>query len=542
MNKLFKTISLSLITVLAAGLMMVPSTQANESALNVEFENDPLFLNTDLKPGDSVTRWVKVTNNSDETKPVATEAINYPNPVPSDDLSRALNINIKKGSTDLYSASLYDFYLAEETFLSNINSGETIQYDFVVSFPADKGNEWQNTTTYFDILIGFQGGEIPPGPPSPPGPTPYINGGGVPLVPGLTILDGSVKVTLDCFCNAAITWTTNYASTSQVIYGTGTEAHILDLTDTSGTPAKYGYAHTSPEYNSDPKVINHLVNLNGLTPDTTYYFRAVSRDDSAPSISREFNFTTGSCQCLFEEPEEPTNGKEVVIGPGTSAGPGEPSEEERIVLPGEVLAAGEEIEPETFSNFLANLLGDIANALKDFLGGCHACLPWWFILILAAYPLMKFLACRQQKEDKNVLIPSKKPDRKAEITWLGWLVFLVGLAIYFYLTKRFCVEIWVFLLLSLITLLLRYYFLKGPEEKKINIRLFLGTAIIIILFIIWLIYTCLPFWLILLALVIFFFGADFFKGESEKKKTSPTPTDFSSTPTTPAPPTTPPLT
>lgn len=521
MNKLFKTISLSLITVLAAGLMMVPTTQAVEPPLDVEFETDPLFLNADLKPGDSITRWVKVTNHSGETKPVATEAINYPNPVPSDDLSRALNIVIKKGSSELYNSSLYNFYLAGETFLSNINDGETIQYDFTISFPADKGNEWQTKTTYFDILVGFQGQESPPPGPGPDRPS----GGSRAIPPGLTIFEESVQVTCDCNCNAVINWTTNYTATSQVIYAAEGEAHDLDLTDALGTPPKYGYAHTSPEYNTLFKVIDHSVVLTGLTPNTTYYFRAVSHASPA-TISLQNNFSTGDCQCEEEivPPEEPGEPGEPEEELGIGAGgpvevPEEESEEIALGPGGNVLAAGEEEAEE--KGFLGNLLASIADALRDFFSGCNACFPWWLILVLAIYPLIKFLASRQP-EEKGTLIPAKKPDKKIEMAWFGWFIFLVGLAVYFYLTNHLCIAVWIFLVLALITLLIRYYFLKEPEEKE-NKKFILGLIIIFILFILWLYFRCLPWWLLALALVIYFFGADLLKKEPEKKAPPSTP-------------------
>ena len=67
----------------------------------IEFENTPLFSAVNFLPGDDVSRWIKVTNNSGESGNVSIEAIGFASPIPLDDLSRVLNIVIKNGATIL---------------------------------------------------------------------------------------------------------------------------------------------------------------------------------------------------------------------------------------------------------------------------------------------------------------------------------------------------------------------------------------------------------------------------------------------------------
>lgn len=139
--------------ILAAGLFFAGSALAG-TGLSVEFQSQPLFSDANFMPGNTVTRWVKVTNNTAETKPVATQAINYS----GDDLSRSLNIVIReKGGIDLYSKSLLDFYNGGEIYLSNIGPGISKEYEFEISFLKDAGNNWQGKSTSFDIGVGFQG-------------------------------------------------------------------------------------------------------------------------------------------------------------------------------------------------------------------------------------------------------------------------------------------------------------------------------------------------------------------------------------------------
>ena len=367
MNKIFKTILITSIALLGAGVLFIPSTQAIElPPLFVGFEYKPLFNEADFKPGDSIARWVKVFNNSGETKPIATEAINYPgfpNPgnVPNDDLSRALSIIIReKEGSDLYGGStgektLFNFYQNGETYLSDIENGGNKVYEFEIGFPPEKENEWQGKTTTFDILIGFQGegagtvcgnnikeideqcdgtdlagqscltrgfsgGNLSCNTNCTFNTSTCTDGGGGGggLPPGLTIFDeASWNVTET---SVTIIWTTTYFSTSQVIYGAEGEAHTLNLSDNTSTPPKYGYAHTTPEYNTSPKVTGHSVTITGLTSGTTYYYRVVSHASLA--ISREFTFTTLGVKEIGEIGGEipPSGGElpsgEVVPAPG----------------------------------------------------------------------------------------------------------------------------------------------------------------------------------------------------------------------------------
>jgi len=308
MDKLFKTILIISVAIFGTGILFIDSAQAQSTdPLVVEFETTPLFSEANFLPGGGVTRWVKVTNNSGSNQRIVTEAINYPNPIPAGDLSRALMFVIKKGTTDLYGGSsptgpklLYDFYQDSGSYseisLSDLISGATTQYDFIISFPTEKENEWQNATTTFDILIGFQGtgGGILPGISSsgggggPSTGSGSSSGGGGWLPPGLTIQNEATATTTET--SVTFIWTTSYPASSQVIYAEEGESHILDLTDNAGIPPKYGYARTSPEYNISPKVTSHLVTVGGLTPGTRYYYRTVSHASLA--IGEEHSFAT----------------------------------------------------------------------------------------------------------------------------------------------------------------------------------------------------------------------------------------------------------
>lgn len=433
MNKNIKKI-FTLITLTFLGMVLFWSNSAfaTTGSLIITFEDDPLFKEADLKPGDSVSRWVEVSNNTGEIKRIITEAINYPgfpdsDSVPTDDLSRVLMIVISKNGTDLYGGSsltglksLYNFYQDSENYLeiylSDIGNGETIQYDFTISFPYDEGNEWQEKTTGFDILIGSQG-ETNPLPPSPPSP-PSSGGGALPQ--GLTILDESVVTTnlTGCeSCSITINWNTNYFSTSRIVYSKASEPHIFDL-----YALNYGYSNSKEGDNSGLlKVTSHSVTITGLSPDTTYYFRCESHA-SPPSITGEFNFTTVTGErCVNQETggnnEEDNSGTPGQIALGGESGGNQGlvlSEVEGGVEGNEFTAGnggqGQQEEGVTEEELEEELEKQTGKDLRDFFSGGLASLldvigkiggNWLIILLLIIILVLLFLLFKKRKKEEE---------------------------------------------------------------------------------------------------------------------------------------------
>ncbi|MCX7779009.1 MAG: fibronectin type III domain-containing protein [Patescibacteria group bacterium] len=88
-----------------------------------------------------------------------------------------------------------------------------------------------------------------------------------------------------------ISWTTNYPATSYIIYSQEGQPHNLDMNDTGNNPPRFGYANNTPETDTNPMVTFHSLVLSGLLPNTTYYYRIVSRGPML-AISPEYVFTT----------------------------------------------------------------------------------------------------------------------------------------------------------------------------------------------------------------------------------------------------------
>lgn len=293
MNNNFRKFLIGIIVVVGICALGAKSVNAQGTdSLTVQFEKNPLFSEANFLPGDSIARWARVTNNSGQTERIAVEAINVSDP---NDLGDALRLEIKQGANQLFDNSLAAFFDAGEVYLSDLNAGGGYaQYDFIVSFYNESGNPLQGKTLGFDIIIGFQGAEggLTPGGGS---------GSGGSLPSGLIITNESTTEVGQT--SVTISWLTSYASTSQVIYGKEGEAHTLNLSDSAGTPPKYGYAHTTVESDTSPKVISHSITITGLESGVTYYYRAVSHGSFAVSLEHSFMTLTGSQEISLPDDE-----------------------------------------------------------------------------------------------------------------------------------------------------------------------------------------------------------------------------------------------
>lgn len=105
--------------------------------------------------------------------------------------------------------------------------------------------------------------------------------------------------------HVTLTWATNIPASSRVIYGT-TSVPVL------GAAPLYGYATTSPT--DSALVMSHAVELLGLIPGTTYYWRAVSAA-SPEATGEEQSFITQS-------PDDDGSGDDEENGDGGNGGGG----------------------------------------------------------------------------------------------------------------------------------------------------------------------------------------------------------------------------
>ncbi len=292
MKAIIQNLTLIFIAVFTVSLFFAPTVSAVTTANNlvVEFENTPLFSEANFVPGDGVTRWVKVTNNSQDAKSILIEAINFSNP---GNLGDNLELTIKEGSTELFSDTLANFFSYGEVFLSDLaGDGGSTQYDLNIRFPENADNASMQDSLAFDILIGFSGngdgGSEGDGNNGGGNNGVIITGGGggsqgTSGYRGLTISNEAVFDIVPTTGTAEIFWNTSHAATSQVVYGLVSGGpYILNLSD-----PKFGYPFATPE--DSTKVTEHYMNISGLIPGETYNYRVISHASPA-TVSFEHTF------------------------------------------------------------------------------------------------------------------------------------------------------------------------------------------------------------------------------------------------------------
>lgn len=143
---------------LASFLAIVSTANAQVSdVLDIEFQNGnnmPLFNEASFLPGDSVTRWVDVMNVGGASQIVAAKSEQVSN---QDSLAEILNLEISHNSIVVFDDTLANFFSLSSLDLSSISSGELIRYYFSIGMDDSTGNNYQEKTLGFDIVIGENG-------------------------------------------------------------------------------------------------------------------------------------------------------------------------------------------------------------------------------------------------------------------------------------------------------------------------------------------------------------------------------------------------
>ncbi len=312
--------------VLAAVMVFSYASTTYAANISVDFEQEPLFSEGDIKPGDTISRTVVVTNTSTESQDVYVKATNG---FSTGNLASTLFLSVTGGGTLINNLPISSFIDGTPRALtSNLTNGASVTYTFSVAFPSTAGNEFQLGTAGFDFCIGFSGGENScvsdgdsggetPTPTTPTGGGGGGGGGGGPVT--LTNLDtfneNALNITLGG--DATIVWDTNLPATSRVVYGLQSAGpYNLNLFDTN-----FGYPSTTAEETTI--TLDHQLPLSGLIPGETYVYRVASRQNPGDvfTVSPEFIFTVPLVASTFfsVEPEgEPDGGG--TGGDGNTAG------------------------------------------------------------------------------------------------------------------------------------------------------------------------------------------------------------------------------
>ena len=119
-------------------------------------EPGPIFVVSNMLPGDSEERSVDVTNNAAVARPVGVRGVKTSE---TGNFSSVLSIVIMEGVNILYGpVNLNQFFIdsgPDGIVLSTLGSGNTTTYTFKVTFDENAGNEFQGKEAIFDLIIGI---------------------------------------------------------------------------------------------------------------------------------------------------------------------------------------------------------------------------------------------------------------------------------------------------------------------------------------------------------------------------------------------------
>ena len=252
------------------------------AALEVNFAATPLFRNADIKPGDSVSRTVTVTNTGSESQSVIVDLTN----TFSDGLADVMSLSIERAGTVFAADDFSTLFGVDPIALDELTAGEAATYTFTASLPATVGNAYQQTTLGFDVVIGFAGGET-----TSDVTRTFGRGGG-----GETLFSlFNERVMAVATNSATIAWNTNRGATSYLVCGNLARGpYDLDPAD-----ELFGYAFAVPEITTDTEV--HRRTVPNLAPGE-YECRPASRLDTEDEflVGQALRFTIAAPTGLIE--------------------------------------------------------------------------------------------------------------------------------------------------------------------------------------------------------------------------------------------------
>lgn len=159
-NPIILALIIAISFVVSLGL---PNTASAGTYLEVMFETgappSPMFSEANFLPGDTVTRWAKVTNKTAENQEIVAKLGNYSNP---DGLGDYFDVVVKEhgSAVNLFTGTMSEFAgLSELVLNASLAPNVEMQYDFSVTFRPETGNPYQEKVLSFDFNITLQGEE-----------------------------------------------------------------------------------------------------------------------------------------------------------------------------------------------------------------------------------------------------------------------------------------------------------------------------------------------------------------------------------------------
>lgn len=349
----------------------------NAAGLGVTFEKTPLFSESNISPGNTVSREIVVSNGDSVNHDVYIQLLNLTN----SNFSNVLNVHIYEGTNQKYIGSLTNLYNDGRVFLSTLSASENTTYSFSITLKKSANNSYQGEQAGFDICLGFEGGATTcdgsSGGSSGGSITSTSGGSGSILSSGgttniLQILNEEEYVTSDT--SGIITWQTTLPASDKVVYGLKSGGpYYLNLDD-----PYYGYPQGTIEnfFNR----VNHQVSLSNLISGEIYVYRVVSRENPGdlPNISgeHELNLSSPITNNIpnFVEDEDENFFPNEIIG-------GEELPQTESPLPTQLTSVT--VDEEGYLNLVASAFLAFQDAITDFLEK-HACIVNYILMVSGA--------------------------------------------------------------------------------------------------------------------------------------------------------------
>jgi hypothetical protein len=235
------------------------------AALEVTFQNSPLFANTNVLPGDAVTRTVTVSNTGTEPEEIIFSLEN----TFSDGLADVMEIAVTSGASVYADATFSTLFDWGEVALGTLPAASSKTYNFSAFLSPDIGNPYQLTEMGFDLVIGFSGGETITDTP----PTGGTSSGGR---RSFSLFNETVVVVDNTKAN--LTWNTNRLATNYAVCGNDNDGpFVLDPADDL-----FGYRFASTEGTDLAR--SHSVLFTDLAIGT-YSCRVASRENTTDAFT-----------------------------------------------------------------------------------------------------------------------------------------------------------------------------------------------------------------------------------------------------------------
>lgn len=251
----------------------------------------PLFHETNLWPGYSVTQQITATNTTADNGQLGldtTEILEQREQEVSPYLATSIFVEIHQGTVDgpiVYgggSTTLYDLFQANQIELGTIDPNQTQQYFFKSTISPTLDNNFMGTSAVFDLDLGFNFTPVPgPGPgPGPDGNPGGGGGGGGGSTAGAAVCSdtapSSAPALLSAISGAGGQVTLNWTGVA------GASHYAINF---GIQPGVYLYGNSNVG-----NVTSYVVN--GLSPGNQYFFQVIPINGCAPG-PRSNEISTG---------------------------------------------------------------------------------------------------------------------------------------------------------------------------------------------------------------------------------------------------------